>query len=312
MLACCFILVSCAKKEEKVSENNSNISSGTEMKSQEELKMAETENNSQVSKVKSSNSESISKEETEEETKKSGDKAAKKDKKPKKKAEKKAAKKDKDSGKKAEEKDKAEETGGASKDKAIEKDKNSGKKAEKNQASKKKVEEKQEVPAEKKTSKNSDLQDNKNTVKEEKATINASGSFSAFKVGGRRILINKPFSAYKSLGKEDNLFTAPSCAFQGKTNIYEYSGYTVSVVEEPKKEGLVFSVLLTDESTMTGEGIRIGDSIDKVKKTYGKPSYTTEAAYIYRNGDVELIFIYDEDGITSIEYRSTTLEKTDE
>ena len=134
----------------------------------------------------------------------------------------------------------------------------------------------------------------------------------SFQKGGSYIYINQPFTAYKALGKEDNFFSAPSCAFQGKTNIYEYKDYTVSVVEEPKKEGLVFSVLLTDESVMTSEGVKIGDDVQKMKKVYGKPVDTTDASFVYRKGDVELIFIHEDDEITSIEYRSTILEKENE
>ena len=160
--------------------------------------------------------------------------------------------------------------------------------------------------------KKAEVKENKPVVKKEEVVKNIGTPGFSFQKGGSYIYINQPFTAYKALGKEDNFFSAPSCAFQGKTNIYEYKDYTVSVVEEPKKEGLVFSVLLTDESVMTSEGVKIGDDVQKMKKVYGKPVDTTDASFVYRKGDVELIFIHEDDEITSIEYRSTILEKENE
>lgn len=316
LIACCTILCSCGNNGSAVSDKDLKLHSETTKNSSEAMQTVEgtaqaekdVENETEEMKkevgTSSDNLSSVIASSTSSKTIEPNDDSESKEETTTEKKEEKEDKKSKDNKvkvAKVKESKKAEIAGDdkKSKDKTVKKDKTS--KAEDTK-----------VKTLEKPVKKAEVKEDKPVVKKEEVVKNIGNPGFSFKKGGSYIYINQPFTAYKALGKEDNFFSAPSCAFQGKTKIYEYKDYTVSVVEEPKKEGLVFSVLLTDESVITSEGVKIGDDVQKMKKVYGKPVDTTDASFVYRKGDVELIFIHEDDEITSIEYRSTILEKENE
>ena len=62
------------------------------------------------------------------------------------------------------------------------------------------------------------------------------------------------------------------------------------------------SVLLTDDSTQTEEGIYIGKSRKEVESIYGEQKKKGSES-IYKKGIMELSFIFSKDKVVSIEYR---------
>ena len=62
------------------------------------------------------------------------------------------------------------------------------------------------------------------------------------------------------------------------------------------------SILLTDDSVQTKEGLYIGQTRKNVEKIYGKKK-KKENEYIYKKGRMELSIIFEDDKVVSIEYR---------
>lgn len=96
-------------------------------------------------------------------------------------------------------------------------------------------------------------------------------------------------------------YEAPSCAFQGLDKIYTYHGFTVYTYEADGTDH-VSSVVLTDDSVTTPEGIAIGFGLDEVLAAYGDGYTTNGSAYIYTKGKTTLSFILQNEQISSIEY----------
>lgn len=100
-------------------------------------------------------------------------------------------------------------------------------------------------------------------------------------------------------------FEAPSCAFQGLDKIYTYHGFTLYTYEA---DGIdhVLSVVLTDDSLTTPEGIAIGFGVDEVKTAYGDDFTINGSSYVYTKGKTTLSFILEDDRVISIEYTALT------
>ena len=65
-------------------------------------------------------------------------------------------------------------------------------------------------------------------------------------------------------------------------------------------------MILKDDSVTTAEGICIGDSLEKVLEAYGEGDQEN-GMVVYEKDGMKLCFILQDDGIVSIEYRSTAL-----
>ena len=112
-----------------------------------------------------------------------------------------------------------------------------------------------------------------------------------------------PTGNINKLESESDTFEAPSCAMQGEDKVYTYSGFRLLVHAENKKGPYkLMSVLLTDDSTQTEEGIYIGKSRKEVESIYGEQK-EKGSEYIYKKGIMELSFIFSKDKVVSIEYR---------
>ena len=112
-----------------------------------------------------------------------------------------------------------------------------------------------------------------------------------------------PTDSINKLDAKSDTFEAPSCAMQGEDKVYTYSGFTLTVHAESKKGPYkLMSILLTDDSVQTEEGIYIGKSRKDVEEVYGtKKKKLSE--YVYKKGVMELSFIFAKDKVVSIEYR---------
>lgn len=102
------------------------------------------------------------------------------------------------------------------------------------------------------------------------------------------------------LGEPTSYFEAASCAFDGMDKTYTYSGFTITTRAEGEQD-LVNSILLTDDSVTTAEGIYIGCSVQDVTAAYG--AQAPEGNILtYTEGGVTLNFILKDDKVLSIEY----------
>lgn len=117
------------------------------------------------------------------------------------------------------------------------------------------------------------------------------------------IIGEDPTEKIEKLGEASDSFSAPSCAMQGEDKIYTYSGFTLTANSESKDSPVkLISILLTDDSVQTKEGLYIGQTRENVEKLYGKKK-KKENEYIYKKGRMELSIIFEADKVVSIEYR---------
>lgn len=108
----------------------------------------------------------------------------------------------------------------------------------------------------------------------------------------------------EKLGEPMEYFEAESCALPGMEKIYTYSGFEILTYE---KEGVdyVLSVVILDDSVSTQEGIYLYSDLDSLIEKYGD-DYTKELnTYKYESGQSQLVFLVEDDEITSIEYLAT-------
>ncbi len=102
-----------------------------------------------------------------------------------------------------------------------------------------------------------------------------------------------------ALGEPQSYFEAASCAFEGLDKTYTYPGFSITTRPEGDKD-YVNSILLTDDSVTTPEGVYIGSTRADVTAAYGDGD--GEAALSYTKGNTALTFILDGDTVLSIEY----------
>lgn len=103
-----------------------------------------------------------------------------------------------------------------------------------------------------------------------------------------------------ALGEAQSYFEAASCAFEGLDKTYTYSGF--QIVTRPEGDSdYVNSILLTDDSVTTPEGIYIGSSKSDVTAAYGQGE-ETGSSIMYTKDNVTLSFILESDTVISIEY----------
>lgn len=144
----------------------------------------------------------------------------------------------------------------------------------------------------------------KGSSKEASDTAKTSGY--VFEANGVTIAMNaeaKPI--LKSLGKEQDYFEAKSCAFEDMDRTYTYSGFELKTYTLKGVE-YVQSILFTDDSVSTKEGISIGSSVEELKKAYGDKGTESLGLYTYEQGKTKMSFITENDKVTSVEYLAVT------
>lgn len=118
---------------------------------------------------------------------------------------------------------------------------------------------------------------------------------------GYAVSVNADMSqVLAALGEPQSYFEAASCAFEGLDKTYTYSGFVITTRPE-KDRDLINSILLTDDSVTTPEGIYIGSTAEDVVAAYGEGS-RTETSLSYTEGAYALSFILENDAVISIEY----------
>ena len=105
----------------------------------------------------------------------------------------------------------------------------------------------------------------------------------------------------KRLGQPNKTSRTSSCARTGEDIVYVYNGFRMFAYSENGNEKIV-SIELTNDAASTPEGIRIGDSLDRIMKMYGVPSVRKENIIEYESGGVRLRFILSDGFVRSIKY----------
>jgi hypothetical protein len=95
------------------------------------------------------------------------------------------------------------------------------------------------------------------------------------------------------IGEANDIFEAPSCAFEGIDRIYYYPGFLVNTYPDGDEERIL-SVVFQDDTVGTGEGLYLGMSADEVTAIYGdgKPNDSGNAI-VFQSGDEELRVLFE-------------------
>jgi len=134
-------------------------------------------------------------------------------------------------------------------------------------------------------------------------TAETSKEVYAFADGEKKANLGEEFNK-EAFGQEENYSEIASCAFEGLDKTYTYANYEITTFPDGEKEK-VYSVYFLNENIATQEGVKITDSVEKMKEVYGEEAEVQGNQYRYTKGKTNLEFIVEEDVITSIQYTYT-------
>lgn len=142
------------------------------------------------------------------------------------------------------------------------------------------------------------LKDNKNKPVEK--TISKVENVYSLKVAGKDIVLNEVYDEEK-LGKAESCFEVPSCAFEGMDKLYSYENYQIQTYQDGN-EDKIFSIDLLNENIQTTEGIKIGSTLEEMKKVYGENYTQNDTEYTYTLGKTTINFIVEDEKIATVNY----------
>ncbi len=108
-----------------------------------------------------------------------------------------------------------------------------------------------------------------------------------------------------NMPKEKDYAEMESCAFEGLDKEYTYDHYVISTYPEGEIDK-VKSVYFLDEEAQTTEGVKIGDTYDKMVEVYGEDYQNTDNQYTYEKEKTQIIFLVEDNVISQIEYNYVT------
>ena len=120
------------------------------------------------------------------------------------------------------------------------------------------------------------------------------GGFSITYNGVRIDLDAEAEPIVKALGKDYMYTENPSCAYVGIDFTYDYKSFIIYAQERNGK--VVVNTVEVRDNTVDCGGIKVGQTIDDVKKVYGEPSTVEETGIVYVKDGKELQFITDGTG----------------
>ncbi|MDO5521697.1 MAG: hypothetical protein Q4G58_14480 [bacterium] len=148
--------------------------------------------------------------------------------------------------------------------------------------------------------------------KEESKEVSSAAKGYVFSTNNVEVAMDvKADDVIKALGTNYKYFEAASCAFKGLDKTYEY-GKAFVVGTYPKDDvDYISYVYLKDNTVSTKEGIKVGDTIDAMKKAYGDAKADETGGYEYTKDNMSLKFI-STDGTTidEIDYSSNATKTT--
>ena len=107
-----------------------------------------------------------------------------------------------------------------------------------------------------------------------------------------------------TLGDPSEYFESPSCAAEGIGKLYTYSDFEIQTYPDGDTDKVLYVRLKTD-NVATAEGIDLSSSRDDVVAAYGEPTSDVTGALTYEKDGMSLVFIFDGDSLSSIEYDSS-------
>lgn len=117
---------------------------------------------------------------------------------------------------------------------------------------------------------------------------------------GKEYTLGAVFTEEK-YGKAENYSEMQSCAFDGIDKTFTYRDYEIYTYPD-QEEDKILSIYFLNQMISTTEGIRIGDTFEKMIKVYGEEYEQMNSQYSYHKGKTSLRFIVENNEISSIEY----------
>lgn len=140
------------------------------------------------------------------------------------------------------------------------------------------------------------------TSGQQESTVQEDSQYT-YDYNGTELKIDGELIAYTTkLGDpKGGYYEAKSCAFDGMDKFYYYDSVTLQGYQ---KNGIdrLYSITLTDDAVKTKEGIRVGDTKDKVKSVYGDAYTESDGQIKYDSGNTTLAFVMKDNEVQSIIY----------
>ncbi len=106
-----------------------------------------------------------------------------------------------------------------------------------------------------------------------------------------------------ALGEPNDVSSQLSCHGEGDDKTYSYDGFIVNTYPASDGTERVLEVVVNGEGIPTSKGIRLGDTADKVKQTYGDGFRSVGMYLAYDAGDGKsLQFFIENDIVKEIDY----------
>lgn len=132
-----------------------------------------------------------------------------------------------------------------------------------------------------------------------------------FKTDSFTVAVDEAMSTVLAdLGEPKQYYEAASCAFDGLDKMYTYEHFEVDSYPAPDGDR-VQSVCLMDDLVSTAEGLRIGDSRDRVTELYGSDCEVVGTESVYSKGGMKLKIMIENDAVTFITYLSCAADFED-
>ena len=123
-----------------------------------------------------------------------------------------------------------------------------------------------------------------------------------FRSGDTAVAIDQDMAeVLAALGEPKEYFEAESCAFEGLDKTYTYAGFVITTRPDGDRD-FVNSIVLTDDSVTTPEGVYLGASAEAVTSAYGSADGATDTFLPYTKGNTALNFVLSGGKVISIEY----------
>ena len=107
----------------------------------------------------------------------------------------------------------------------------------------------------------------------------------------------------EALGTPQNVFQEESCAFHGIDYMYFYPGVQFNTFSpQPGEPDYILSVVFSDDTVTTAEGIYIGMTGEAIEAVYGTPTEHGDIRMQYIKDGMSLSFIFDNGLLADVTY----------